>query len=108
MNTYDGSNLKGSSVLLIGATGFIGRYLVSYMKGKGCSVIAGVRDVTGARQQLGQDVKVIDINGDTDLIVATLEKVETVINMACRQLAGVRWTKKRKAEFSESRIGLNK
>jgi len=108
MNTYDGSNLKGSSVLLIGATGFIGRYLVSYMKGKGCSVIAGVRDVTSAPQQLGQDVKVIDINGDTDLIVETLEEVETVINLAGRQLAGVRWTKKRKAEFGESRIGLNK
>lgn len=107
MDKDDRSSLKGSSILIIGATGFIGRYLLSYMKGKGCSVIAGVRDLGVARQQLGEDVELMDVNGDPAKFVETLERVDTVINMAGRQLAGVRWTKKRKEEFSKSRIGLN-
>ena len=93
MDKDDRSSLKGSSILIIGATGFIGRYLLSYMKGKGCSVIAGVRDLDVARQQLGEDVELMDVNGDPAKFVKTLERVDTVINMRARQFAGVRWTK---------------
>ncbi len=88
-------------VLVTGATGFIGRPLVSRLRESGKCPVALTRDPERAASLLGRSVPCI----------ATLEalpdgKCEALINLAGEPLANGRWSARRKAAFYESRVSL--
>ena len=50
------------NIVVTGATGFIGRYAISYLQGKGHSITALVRNIERAKDLLGGDVEIADDN----------------------------------------------
>jgi len=86
------------TVLVTGATGFIGRHFCQSAVAKGFNVIALVRDVDKAKQRL-PDVSLV-----TSLANLPTEKIHYVVNMAGEPLAKGRWNEKRKQAFLESRV----
>ncbi|MEE2885149.1 MAG: TIGR01777 family oxidoreductase [Chloroflexota bacterium] len=99
-------------IFMTGATGFIGRATVPYLIGKGHSVTAWVRDVDTASNLLGEQVNVLG-SGQKSKQLELTENVKTeiassdcIINLSGKPLAGIRWNKRLKREFENSRIGV--
>lgn len=93
------------NVLVLGATGFIGRMLVLRLARDGHVPIAWVRDVEAARSQLGADVELLDAATGDDGMLAALQRCEAVVNLAGSSIAK-RWTARVRAESHASRVGL--
>lgn len=89
------------TVLITGGTGFIGRALAAALLADGEAVRVWTRNPERARQLLGEEVVC-----SRDL--ATLLPVDAVVNLAGENLAGGRWTARRKQAFRDSRIGLTR
>jgi uncharacterized protein (TIGR01777 family) len=95
-------------ILIIGATGFIGRALVSSCLGKNYQIVALVRNKNRAKNLLGKNVSFVDINDSVEILREQLEECDVVVNLSGKQLAGVRWTPGKKREFDSSRIDVTK
>jgi len=91
-------------ILIVGATGFIGKTTVAFLQGKGHEVSAWVRDIEKATGMLGDGVELISSIKNAEGLQQYLEETDVVINLAGRPLAGIRWTGKKKIEFYESRV----
>lgn len=87
------------TVLVTGATGFIGHYFCQSAVTKGFNVIALVRDIDKAKHRL-PDVSLV-----ASLSELPSEKIHYVVNMAGEPLAKGRWNERRKQAFLESRVG---
>ena len=96
------------NILIGGATGFIGSALVSFLKGRGHVLTALVRDVNRASAQLGTDVKLISFGSTDKKLITEFENSEAVVNLVGRPLAPSRWSKAKKEEFFDSRVGVTK
>lgn len=92
----------GQTVLVTGATGFVGRQLVAALLADGQQVIALTRDKVGAARALGGDVCCIASMAE----LAVTEKVDIVINLAGARILGQRWSAARKAVLRASRVAL--
>lgn len=91
-----------STVLITGATGFIGQLLVKALIADGHRVIVLTRNVkTAAWNFSGQ---VLCISNLQELAAHT--RVDTVINLAGARILGWRWSAKRKAQLLDSRVAL--
>jgi hypothetical protein len=90
----------GGTVLITGATGFIGRRLTAALLAQHRRVIVLTRDRLAARAQLGP----------TPLIVERLDelpdetRVEAIVNLAGAMVAGGLWTKARRRVLTASRV----
>ena len=93
-------------IIIVGATGFIGRSFVSSCIGKGYQIVALVRDRNRARNLLGNNVEIVDINDSDEILKEIFENSDALVNLSGKQLAGVRWTSAKKREFESSRIGV--
>ena len=91
-------------ILVVGATGFIGKITVAFLHGKGHEVSAWVRNLERATDILGDGVGLISAIKNAEDLKQYLEETDVVINLAGRPLAGIRWTDKKKIEFYESRV----
>ena len=97
---------------MTGATGFIGRATVPYLLGKGHSVTAWVRDVETATNLLGEQVNILGPDQKSNQLELTpdvkteIASSDCIINLSGRLLAGIRWNKRLKHEFENSRIGV--
>ncbi|MEO8258871.1 MAG: TIGR01777 family oxidoreductase [Acidobacteriota bacterium] len=91
-------------VLIVGATGFIGRALIPLLQREGHSVVAWVRSGVNARSRLGADVELIPADEGFDALVSALERSDAVVNLAGEPLLGCRWTPARRARLEQSRI----
>lgn len=92
-------------IVLTGATGFVGRFLVLRLLAQGYAVTALVRSVDRARQQLGrQGIDLVSL-GDDQAIAHALRQAKTVIHLAGAPVAK-RWTNSHKKAMWESRITL--
>jgi uncharacterized protein (TIGR01777 family) len=92
----------GQTVLVTGATGFVGLQLVAALLADGQRVIAMSRDTARAARQLGSGVRCV-------MTIAELpaaEKIDIVVNLAGARILGQRWTKKRQAALRASRVAL--
>ncbi|GIV55816.1 MAG: epimerase [Candidatus Kapaibacterium sp.] len=88
-------------ILVVGATGFLGRAVVEYFDKQGADVVAIVRDLGKAKTLLGSTVQLVDWTVlDTD----TLEGSDAVINFTGASIANRRWTERRKRQLRSSRI----
>ena len=92
------------TVLVTGATGFIGRHLCWRLIEHGDHVVALVRDKRKAADLFGPYVETIT---SLDHIHRT-RRIDAVINLAGAPIAGRRWTPQRKAELVESRVGTTR
>ena len=91
-------------ILIVGATGFIGRAFVSSCLGKDHQIVALVRNKNRAKNLLGKNVSFVDINDSVEILREQLEECDVVVNLSGKQLAGVRWTPGKKREFDSSRV----
>ena len=93
-------------VLLAGATGFIGRALVSRLRRDGHSLVAWARSETRALSLLGADIDVISTAAGQDPLTHALSQCDAVVNLAGEPILGKRWTVARRAVLRESRVGV--
>jgi len=89
-------------VLITGATGFIGRNLISALLDQGYDLVAVSRDTISAGEKLPASVQII--NWDNNTLRATLETVDVVINLAGAPISSHPWNKKRKTAITNSRL----
>ncbi|AVR98601.1 TIGR01777 family oxidoreductase [Pseudoduganella armeniaca] len=92
----------GQTMLVTGATGFVGRRLVAALLADGQHVIALTRDAAKAQRVLGDTVRCIGSMAALPLG----ERVDVVVNLAGARILGPRWTPARQAVLRASRIGL--
>lgn len=95
------------NILVVGATGFIGRATVAYLQSKSHRISALVRDIEKAKDLLGEDIRLIDLNHASSKLQNALEWSDAVINLSGEPMAGIRWTRNKKREFTNSRVGIN-
>ena len=82
-------------VLVAGATGFIGRALVAFLKGKGHRIRALVRDSELARNLLGDGITLLDWGLSDQQLIEEMDLADVVINLAGSPIDG-RWSNRRK------------
>ena len=89
-------------VLVTGATGFIGNFLVNVLLEQDYDVITVSRDTEAARSVLPSGVRVIGWEGN-DLLVAA-KSSGAIINLAGESIAGFPWNGERKRKILNSRL----
>ncbi|URQ59783.1 TIGR01777 family oxidoreductase [Pantoea alhagi] len=86
-------------ILITGATGLIGRHLVTHLLARGDRVSVVTRNVEAARDLLGPQVSIWSgLNQQRDL-----NGIDAVINLAGEPIASKRWTPQHKQLLCESR-----
>ena len=96
--------LERRTVLVAGATGFIGRALVRRLIERGDRVIALTRDPVKAHMILGTAPIVTTRLSD---LPASLP-IDAVVNLAGAPMIAPPWTKERKRQLVESRVGITR
>jgi len=87
-------------ILLTGATGMLGKYLIQSLLNAGHKV-----SVLSRKPQTISQVKVFLWDVDKEQIdPRCIEGVDTVIHLAGENIAGEKWTEKRKKEIIDSRV----
>ena len=92
------------TVLVTGATGFVGQHLVRALLADGHDVIALTRQPERAARLLGTAVRCIATLDD----VPATASVEVVVNLAGARILGPRWSAARQATLRRSRVGLTR
>lgn len=90
------------SVLVTGATGFIGQKLVAALLADGQQVTVLTRNLKQAAWLFDGQVRCISQMSD----LPKTQKIDVIINLAGARILGWRWSSKRKNELRASRIGL--
>ena len=92
-------------ILVIGATGFIGRELVKELECSGHQVVAVSRNARKARALLGSELEIVEWDGRTAVNLAIhLTGIDAIINLAGENIASGRWTDRQKKLISLSRV----
>ncbi len=92
-------------VLIIGATGFIGRELIKELLTGGHVPVAVSRNPGKAKEIFGGRITVLHWDGNSSQDLAgKLEGMDAIINLAGESIASGRWTEKRKKLIRDSRI----
>jgi len=92
------------TVLVTGATGFIGHSLVPVLLASGHRVIVLSREPRKAAWEFGGAVRAVASMRD----LAPTENIDVIINLAGARILGWRWSERRKAVLRASRIGVTK
>ncbi len=93
-------------VLITGATGFIGRALVPFLRREGHQLIVLARSVERTRSLLGAEVEAVALSAGTHALREALERSDAVVNLAGEAIMGGRWTEARRRALVESRVQL--
>lgn len=92
-------------ILIIGATGFIGRELVKELVISGHNPVAVSRNAGKARTILGNQAEIVAWDGLTAVGLAKhLTGIDGIVNLAGENIASWRWTSRRKKLITESRV----
>ncbi|CAM2157618.1 NAD-dependent epimerase/dehydratase family protein [Paraburkholderia tropica] len=90
------------TVLITGATGFIGRNLAAALSRDGCTIIALSRHIKDARAVLGAHVRVIEDLRE----VMEDEPVDACVHLAGARVIGPLWTPGRRQTLINSRTQI--
>ncbi len=93
---------SGLTVLVTGATGFIGRALVERLNARGDRVIVLVRDLLAGRSQFGDRALVVD----TLDLIGSEARLDAVVNLAGAPVIAGPWTKGRRRVLLGSRLAV--
>jgi len=97
-------NNSEKKIVVVGATGLIGRSLIPYLVISGYSVVALSRSIQNARAIFSNEIDVDYWNGSDSLALTQIfNNAFAVINLAGESIA-VRWTKRNKDRIYRSRI----
>ena len=93
-------------VLVSGASGLVGRALVAYLSAGGHTPVRLVRTAAAAAPDPGLPTAAVvwDAAGGGAAPVAELEGFDAVVHLAGDNISGGRWTSRRKASISRSRV----
>jgi uncharacterized protein (TIGR01777 family) len=92
---------SGRTVLITGATGFIGRHLVRHLLARGNALIVLARSPDRARRLLGPQLQII---GELGTLGAGTP-IDAIVNLAGARILGQLWTRARRQVLLRSRIG---
>ncbi len=96
------------NTLIVGGTGLIGRALSLRLLRDGHEVsILTRQEPARARQRVGGEVRVVN-SCDEEAMDRALAASDAVVNLAGEDVAGGRWTAKRRQAIGESRAGLTR
>ncbi len=96
---------KSREVVVIGATGLIGRHLVNTLIENGYKPVALSRNPIKAKELFGSKVAVQLWNGvDVNSLALAINGTKAIINLAGESIA-TRWTSKKKESILKSRVG---
>jgi uncharacterized protein (TIGR01777 family) len=94
----------GRTILISGATGFIGGHLVRRLLSRGDAVIVLTRDAERALDRFGPHVRVI-----TDLKYLSKDTcIDAIVNLAGERILGFPWTKARRSALLDSRLNTTR
>lgn len=95
-----GSKVAPRTVLVSGATGFIGGHLVRRLLARGDQVIVLTRDPDLALDRFGPHVSIVknlnELSADS--------RIDAVVNLAGAPIMGLPWTRARRAKLISSRV----
>ena len=89
------------NILIFGGTGFIGRPVVARLQGRGHRIRCLTRDVSRAKDLLGADIELLNLELPDSDFKKEIEFADVVINLAGEPLAGVRWNNSKKRKLNE-------
>jgi uncharacterized protein (TIGR01777 family) len=95
-----GRRAAPKTVLVTGATGFIGRAVTRALIERGDHVVALTRDPAKARDLFGPLVEIVE----RLTTIPADRRIDAIVNLAGENLAGGMWTPTRKQRFCESRF----
>ena len=95
-----GQNANPRTVLVSGATGFVGRHLVRRLVARGDAVIVLARNADKAVSSFGPHVTVITRLGD----LSAQQRPDAIVNLAGAPILGWPWTRRRRQQLLASRI----
>jgi uncharacterized protein (TIGR01777 family) len=88
------------TVLVTGATGFIGQHLCRRLLDQGDGLIVLSRDTRRARAIFGGHARVVASLDE----ISTPERIDVIVNLAGARILAMPWTKTRRAELLDSRL----
>ncbi len=94
-------------IVVLGATGFVGRALVLALLARRHGVVVLARAPAGARATLPAGLAVVDFNDDL-AVRAAVAGADAVVNLAGEPIAGRRWSSRRKRLLTESRVAVTR
>src|SRR5690242_13551284 len=97
------------TIVVTGATGFIGRALCRSLARKGHRVTVLTRNARAASPLFGASVTTVEWHGrDSGAWEKSLEVADAVVNLAGAPIADARWTAPRKRLLIDSRVQLTR
>ena len=91
---------SGHTVLVSGATGFIGGHLVRHLLARGDRVIVLTRDADRALDRFGPHVRIITKAAE----ITENDSIDAVVNLAGEPILGFPWTQARRKKLISSRV----
>ena len=93
-----------SKIVISGATGFLGKFIISALSSKGYDICVLSRNAEKARKSLGEAHQYVQWNGELSAeLQSAIEGSKAVIHLAGANVAGARWSERYKREIMESR-----
>jgi uncharacterized protein len=91
-------------ILVSGASGFVGGHLVPRLLARTQPVIVLTRDESKARRRLGPQVRIVTDPGAID----SATDIDAIINLSGAPILGLPWTRGRRAQLVDSRVGTTR
>ena len=99
-NPLHAGEASGRTVLITGATGFIGRHLVARLMRRGDNIVVLTRNLDLAMDLFGPRVRAVT----TLAVIHENERIDAIVNLAGAPILALPWTARRRATLLASRI----